>query len=248
MENISLEKTYLDIKTKFEDVLEIEPFSIVKSVNEHRNFWRPERVKVLLLAESHVFTSTTEHDKFMRYDGFSELIGCPANYVKLVYCLGYGEQNFARLNGNSGTPQFWKIFASCINQDLYAESEKILLSKTPNFYQRLNNKISLLEKLKDKGIWLVDASVVALYNDSIKPSPKITKEIIEISWKQYVSKVIQEVKPEKIIVIGKGVSKILKDKLNQINIPFHVQSQPQGIRSKKDLDETFQKYYEICNS
>ena len=245
---MSIEKAYLNIKTKFENVLELEPFDVVRSVDNHRNFWKPKKVKVMLLAESHVFTSKTEHEHTMRYDGFSELNGCPPNYEKLFYCLGYCEQNLVRLYGNSGTPQFLKIFASCINQDLYAESEKILLSKTPNFYQRLNNKISLLEKLKDKGIWLVDASVVALYNDSIKPSPKITKEIIEISWKQYVSKVIQEVKPEKIIVIGKGVSKILKDKLNQINIPFHVQSQPQGIRSKKDLDETFQKYYEICNS
>ena len=244
---MSLEETYLDIQKKFENILEVEPFSIVKSVDDHRNYWKPDRVKVLLLAESHVFTSTTEHDNLMRYDGFSELIDCPTNYVKLVYCLGYGEQNLVRLNGNSGTPQFWKIFASCINQDLYTESGKIQLSKTPNFYQRLNNKISLLGKLKERGIWLVDASIVALYNDNIKPSPKIMKEIIEISWEQYVSKVIQEIKPEKIIVIGKGVSKILEDKLKKINIPFHVQSQPQGIRSKKNLDETFEKYYEICN-
>jgi len=242
-----LEKAYLDIKTNFQDILEMEPFSVVKSVNEHRNFWKPERVKVLLLAESHVFTSITEHDNIMRYDGFPELIGCPTNYVKLVYCLGYGEQNLVRLDVNSGTPQFWKIFASCVNRDFYSEGKKILLSKTPNFHQRLNNKISLLEKLKDKGIWLVDASIIALYNNNIKPSQKITKEIIEISWKQHVSKVIHEVKPEKIIVIGKGVSKILEDELNKINIPFHVQSQPQGIRSSKGQQETFEAYYEICN-
>ena len=245
---MSLEKVYFDIKTKFEDFLEIEPFSIVKSVNDHRNFWKPNKVKILLLAESHVYTSNTEYDNTMQYDRFPELIACPVNYVKLVYCLGYGEKYLVRLDGNTGTPQFWKIFASCINRDFYSESEKILLSKTPNFYQRLNNKISLLEKLKENGVWLVDASIVALYNDNIKPSPKIIKEIIEISWEQHVSKVIHEIKPEKIIVIGKGVSKILEDELNKINIPFHVQSQPQGIRSKKGQEEAFEKYYEICNS
>ena len=244
---MSLEKTYFEIKAKFENVLELEPFDVVKSVDDHRNFWRPEKVRVLLLAESHVYTPITKYDNTMRYDGFQELNGCPINYVKLVYCLGYGERKLVNLP-DRGTPQFWKIFVSCVSQNFDSEFKKIRISDTPNFHQRLHNKISILEKLKEEGIWLVDASIVALYNDNIKPSPKIMKGVIEISWEQYVSKVIHEVKPEKIIVIGKGVSKILEDKLNKIYIPFHVQSQPQGIRSKKDLDETFEKYYEICNS
>jgi len=245
---MSLEKTYFDIKKKFENILEIEPFCIVKSVDDHRNFWKPKKVKVLLLAESHVYTSITEYDNIMRYDRFPGLAGCPANYVRLVYCLGYGEKELVRLTANSGTPQFWKIFASCVNQNFYSESKKILLSKTPNFYQRLNNKISLLEKLKEKGIWLVDASIVALYNNNIKPSPKKMKEIIEVSWEQHVSKIIQEIKPEKIIVIGIGVSKVLEDELNKINIPFHVQPQPQARLSEKDIEKTFEKYYELCNT
>jgi len=245
---MSIEKTYLDIKRKFENVLQIEPLSVVKSVDDHRKFWKPNKVKVLLLAESHVYTSISEHDSIMQYDRFPQLKGCPQNYVRLVYCLGYGEQFLVRVNGNTGTPQFWKIFAACVNQNYQSKAEKILLSKTPNFYRRLNNKISLLEKLKEKGIWLVDASIVALYNDNIKPSPKIIEKIIEMSWKQYMSKVIQDTEPGKIIVIGKGVSKILEDELKKTNIPFHVQSQPQGIRSKKGLQESFEKYYEICNS
>jgi len=245
---MSLEKAYFDIKTKFENFLEMEPFCIVKSVNDHRNFWKPNKVKILLLAESHVYTSITEYDNIMRYDSIAELIGCPTNYVRLVYCLGYGEKDLVKLTANSGTPQFWKIFVACINQNFYSESEKILLSKTPNFNQRLHNKISLLEKLKEKGIWLVDASIVALYNNNIKPPPKIMTDVLRISWEQHVSKIIRETKPEKIIVIGKGVSKILEDELNKINIPFHVQPQPQARLSKKDIEKTFEKYYEYCNS
>jgi len=245
---MSLEKAYFDIKTKFENVVELEPFCIVKSVNDHRNFWKPNKVRVLLLAESHVYTSITEYNNIMRYDGFPELVECPENYVKLVYCLGYGENNLVNLRGNSGTWQFWEIFVSCINQNFHSEKKKILKKNTPNFHQRLRNKISILEKLKEKGIWLVDASIVALYNDTIKPPPKIMKEITIVSWEHHVSKVIHEVKPEKIIVIGVGVSNILEDKLNKTNIPFHIQSQPQGVRTKKGREETFQKYYELCNT
>ncbi|MDQ6666242.1 MAG: hypothetical protein M3Z23_17830, partial [Acidobacteriota bacterium] len=45
-------------------------------------------------------------------------IDIPRGFVRLVYCLGYGESHLldepieAR---NSGTPQFWKIFYSCLN-------------------------------------------------------------------------------------------------------------------------------------
>jgi len=244
---MSLEKAYLDIKTKFEDVLELEPFDVVRTVDEHRNFWKPEKVRVLLLAESHVYTSITKHNNIMRYDGFPQLIGCPTNYVKLVYCLGYGEKKLVNVP-DRGTPQFWKIFVSCVNQNFYSEFGKIQIKNTPNFHQRLHNKISILEKLKYKGIWLVDASIVALYNDNTKPIQKTMEKIIEISWKQYVSNIIHEAKPEKILVIGKGVSKILEDELKKFNVPFHIQPQPQARLSKKNIEKTFEMYYELCNS
>jgi len=48
-------------------------------------------------------------------------------------------------------------------------------------------------------------------------------------------------------VIGKGVHKILERELRQTNIPIHVQSQPQGIRTKAGITEAFEKYYELCN-
>jgi len=245
---MSLEKAHFDIKTKFENVLEIEPFCIVKSVNDHRNFWKPEKVKVLLLAESHVYTSITEHDHIMQYDDFQELVGCPTNYVKLVYCLGYGEKEFSKVNSKSGTPPFWKIFTSCVHQNFHSEKEKILLGKTKNQNRRLRNKISILEKLKEKGIWLVDASIVAV-NDTVKPPLKIKRMILKISWEHHISKVICETQPEKIIVIGKGVSEDLKVELNElknkINIPVIIQHQPQ---SRSLPEGYYEKYYELCNS
>jgi len=184
----------------------------------------------------------------MRYYGFSELRECPTRYVKLVYCLGYGEKDMVNVPTNRGTPQFWKIFVSCLNQNFNSEGKKILLSKTPEFLQRISNKISVLEQLKEKGVWLVDASIVALYNDTRKPDPDMMERIIKISWKSYVSKVIQDRNPEKIIVIGKGVHKILERELRQTNIPIHVQSQPQGIRTKAGIIEASEKYYKLCNN
>jgi len=138
-------------------------------------------------------------------------------------------------------------FCVCLNQNVNLEVKKILLSQTQDFYQRIRNKISILEQLKKKGIWLVDASIVALYNDTKKPDPEMMKKIIKISWRHQVSKIIQDVNPDKIIVIGKGVHKILDRELKQTNIPIHVQSQPQGIRTKVGIIESFEKYYKLCN-
>lgn len=248
MNYLSLEKAYSEIKEAIGNKLEFESFKVVKSVDEHRNFWKPNKVKVLLLAESHVFTRDSEHDSEMKYYGFSELKECPTGYVKLVYCLGYGEGHMVNIPTNRGTPQFWKIFVSCLNQNVNSEGKKILLTETPDFLERIRNKISMLEQLKKKGIWLVDASIVALYNDTRKPDSDMMERIIKISWRNYISKVIQEENPEKIIVIGKGVHRILERELRQTNIPIHVQSQPQGIRTKEGIKEAYEKYHRLCNS
>lgn len=249
MENlISIENTYFEIKKKFENTLDLESLEVVKSVDAHRNFWKPDKVKILLLAESHVYTSIQEHDTVMQYGRFHELEGCPANYVRLVYCLGYGEEFLARINPNPGTPQYWKIFAACIDENFRYEQEKILKTTTPNFTQRANNKISLLEKLKEKGIWLLDASIVALYNDSIKPSDDVMAQVIQICWKQYISEIIQETNPQKIIIIGKGVSKFLDFELKKLGIPFYVQPQPNSRLSSNEIKKMFERYYELCNN
>ena len=244
---MSLEQTYGKIKSAVGNRLEFESFDVVKSVDMHRSFWKPDKIRILLLAESHVFTRDSEHSTSMNYRGFSKLRDCPAGYVKLVYCLGYGEKNIANVQANRGTPHFWKIFVSCLNQNFDSEAEKILLSKTPSFCDRIRNKISVLDQLKEKGIWLVDASIVALYNDARKPDPGIMESIIKISWDNYVSRLVQTSNPEKIIVIGKGVHNIVEEELKQTGIHFHVQSQPQGLRSKEGLRKSFQKYYNLCN-
>jgi hypothetical protein len=240
-----LEITYSELKKKFVN-LDFEDYSVVKSVDDHRHYWKPEKVETLLLAESHVFTSKPEHETIMNYSNFHRLENCPDNYVRLVYCLGYGESILARVNKNPGTPQFWKIFASCVNKDFQYEQDKILKTGTPNFKQRLENKIALLEKLKQNGIWLLDASVIALYKDSFKPSEDIMQNIIQTCWKHYISETIQDIQPQKIIVIGKGVSKSLSNELKATGIPIFVQPQPNARLSSNEIKKMFERYYELC--
>ena len=88
---------------------EEQTFEIVKMVHDYRLYFKPEKVKTVLLAESHVYTSDDDFQSELPSDYLS---GYPKKYVRFVYCLGYGENELLNkpVPKNSGTPEFWKIF------------------------------------------------------------------------------------------------------------------------------------------
>lgn len=83
-----------------------------------------------------------------------------------MYCLGYGENRLLNQSiespANTGTPQFWKIFYSCANP-ITANSDFAPIQASTSPAQRIANKIRLLNTLQDLGVWLLDASLAALY-------------------------------------------------------------------------------------
>ena len=165
--------------------IEIEPLDIISTVESYRDFWKPDQVKVILLAESYVFTSTPDFNQRINLPMFPKLKlnNYPNNFVRFVYCLGYGENDslIGTLANNTGTPQFWKIFYSCLNQIHSNEDFSPILKNVTNFNERMTNKIHLLEELKAKGIWLLDTSLMALYRNE----KKVTEFKKNISF-QYV--------------------------------------------------------------
>lgn len=223
---------------------DIEPFESVELVEKYRRFWKPEKVRVVLLAESHVFTSNDDRKITLRK--IKELPGYPKEYARFVYCLAYGEKQLTNNSSHprrDGTPQFWKIFFSCANHVSDIKDFHPVLSCTPD-KQRLKNKIDLLCSLKKKGIWLVDASIVALY-----PNKKINKvKVIEKSWDCYTSNVVRDVKPEHIICIGKGVDRVLGKEIKRIvdSEKYTVIPHPNARLSQKEHMANFKLYSSIC--
>ena len=142
----------------------IESFEIIKTVHDYRLFWKPKRIKTVLLAESHVYTSNSDYGSYLN-TSYLKLPRYPNKYVRFVYCLGNGENEVLNLNipKNTGTPEFWKIFYSCCNKINSREDFKSILKSKTEFDIRMKNKIKLLNSLKDRGIWLLDASIIALY-------------------------------------------------------------------------------------
>ncbi len=86
-----------------------------------------------------------------------------------------------RLDDNSGTTQFWKIFSACLSKDENDLGFGRILKGNTSYFGRLRNKVSILQELKRKGIWLIDASIVGIYRGSID-DPEIKAKVIRTSW------------------------------------------------------------------
>jgi hypothetical protein len=103
----------------------------------------------------------------------------PRGFVSLVYCLSYGENE--SLCGkvidktNKGTPQFWTLFAACARGVEHVAGTKANKAFSSPFAsdllkggdlpveERLKAKLEVLEDLRSRGIWLLDASIFGWY-------------------------------------------------------------------------------------
>ena len=248
----SIEKTYESIQQNIPHNTRIDSLEVVKKVEEYRQFWKPEKTNVVLLAESHVYTDEKDYDAKCKSSILDEILlpenpNYPVNFVRFVYCLGYGENELLTRRPdrkNAGTYHYWKMFSSCV-----AENEEnlgfsgVLKRGTPSLFQRLRNKVNILRKMKEKGVWLLDASIVGLYGSGIKEDPDACNQIIEICWINYLREMIKDVQPKHILVIGKGVEESLRFRLQKLGFSPTVVRQPQGDRrnSQKQLEK-----YKVC--
>jgi len=223
-----------------------EPLDVLRRTEEHRSYWRPERVKVILLAESHVYTTPEELTRTITLPN-PVPSDIPRGFVRLVYCLGYGENQLLnqpiKSPKNSGTPQFWKIFYSCVNPVRSNIDFEGIQVGVP-LAERIGNKIAVLQRMREFGVWLVDTSLAALYEPGqVKPPPKILAECLRTSWDHNVGEVIKAAAPSQVVCIGKGVASALGDRLRAVSTRVTVVAQPNARLTAADHHQSFQTYY-----
>jgi len=239
----TLNETYMKIANILGD--EAESLESVQLVETYRRFLKPKKVRVVLLAESHVFTS--DEDRKIEIPTIAELPGYPTKYARFVYCLGYGERNLTTNPlhpKRDGTPQFWKILISCRDNITSASDFASVLGHT-TYSQRLQNKIALLNDLRDKEIWLVDASIIALYKNGKKVRGMF--HALQESWKSYTRNVVFSANPEHVICIGKGVASIVENDLKkEFKGRYTVIPQPNAHLSSEEHMSNFMTYSRIC--
>jgi len=154
-----------------------EHWEVVELARKYYNYWRPKETKVILLAESHAFTTK---ERAFEGPGLDESLlpeyKGPRGFLSLVYSLAYGENE--ALTGqavdklNKGTPQFWTLFAACSRGVEHVAATNNTKTKYASPFaadllkggglpveERLKAKLEVLEDLKKRGIWLLDASI-----------------------------------------------------------------------------------------
>jgi hypothetical protein len=229
----------------------LESLAAAECVERHRFDWRPVTVHTLLLAESHVFTSDGELRPML---GPHTLAARQLNqtFARFVYCLGYGENEFAgpTLPQTTGTPQFWKLFASCVRPPTNAAFAPLLKGGNPPFLGRIRAKLSLLEELRALGVWLVDASAIALYSPGGSRLHQSDYErVLRCSWDTHTGGLVTDAEPHSIVVIGKGVARALQARLSRLpNVQVHCVSQPQGCRTLGAIDEVYATLHRVCQN
>ena len=226
---------------------QIEPFESIDLVEKYRQYFKPVRVKVLLLAESHVFTS--DEDIKIRIHKISGLKDYPTKYAKFVYCLAYGERSLTKdINHpkRDGTPQFWKILYSC-NTTINTKDDFLpVLGRTPT-QERIKNKVNTLLSLKEKGVWLVDTSIAALYKNGNKL--RDMQKAISVSWQSYTKQVVLDADPRHVICIGKGVAReVERDLKKHFKGRYSVVAQPNSFLSSEEHMKNYIHYSRVCCS
>jgi hypothetical protein len=107
-------------------------------------------------------------------------------------------------------------------------------------------EVKIVRKMRDHGIWLLDTSIVGLYRSGIKKYPDTLSSVINISWRDYVKKIVQESNPNHVIVIGKAVESAVRYSLNRLNIDHTTIEAPQARLSSEKQQANYEKYREIC--
>jgi hypothetical protein len=131
--------------------------------------------------------------------------GLPQRYCRLVYCLGYGEDNMCEPAPvkNSGTWQYWDMFGQ-IGRGMGCTQPRKSISDAAT---RMAWKLDTLHALQAMGVWLVDASIIALYAPGGQRlfTGRRYERTIHDSWSRFVWPVVAHEPLEQIWVIGRGV-------------------------------------------
>ena len=225
-----------EIRVRFAERLKLpwgmESAAVMKAVMAHRAYWRPNDVRLLVLSESHVFTRETELAARVPLAVFGHE-HAPESFVRLVYCLGYGERDLVQgpVRGNVGTAQFWKLLTAGIDPALCAQ---VVERTQSDLLPRLAAKFSVLEALKARGVWLLDACPVALYAAS-QPKPKmaVLAQALELAWTAYTREAILDAAPRAVMIVGKMVHDGIGGRIQAMlgpTVPVQWMYQPQARR------------------
>lgn len=230
-----------------------EPPDAAVAAEACRQAWRPERVRVLLLAESHIATSAGDLACEVALPPGLDWPG-PRRFVRHVYCAGYGEPELLVPPAGSGppprggTPQFWRLLTAAEGADCPAWPA-IARRRGTTTAARMAAKAGLLHRLRARGVWLTDASLVALAVPALRRhgGASLDRLALRESWRLYHATLLPALAPAHVAVIGLGVARALAPDLDRA-FPgrWSALRQPNGARAMSHAHGIWNALATIC--
>jgi hypothetical protein len=185
-----------------------ECLDVAEEVERLRCQWRPERVRVVVLAESHVWTSRDETRSRVTQPN-----GIETGFARFIYCLGCGEPQLMALavKPNTNAWQYWRLFRDTVCEPTATSYRGLTKSGERDCQQRVQNKLHLLKKMQSAGVWLVDASVTAIYGNGIKLPPRHYRAVLKACWESHIREVLCGCEPSAVLIVGMGVDCAIGD-------------------------------------
>jgi hypothetical protein len=239
---MDLRECYDGIKRLNPD-LDLDSYEVVEEVSRIRELWRPKEIRVVLLAESHVHTSPEDSANRWHLPGTNY----KGSFVRFVYCIANGEKSLApEVGRNTGTSQFWKIFYSCLNRVNENRGFAPIVHSTPG-NERIANKIDLLIRMREAGIWLIDASIVSV--NHVKDEA-MRKGVLRYSWNHYTGPLIKSLSPvpKHILIIGRMLRSTLREEIVSLKIACTPLPQPQARLPSPGYFQFYKTYFEKCSA
>jgi hypothetical protein len=187
----------------------LEPDAVPHTVEKHRFAWRPAQVKLLLIGESHVYTSAEDFALRVRREALPNVARhAPPEFVRLIYCLGYGQGSVlsGRASRNGGTWQFWNIFGRL------ARTGRLPTTRTASAGFRIDWKVRTLVELQRRGVWLIDASLHGIYSPGgMRVGAGIGQALHACWWQHYGRWLVEQCPQAYRCAIGRRVFTVLGD-------------------------------------
>jgi hypothetical protein len=75
----------------------------------------------------------------------------------------------------------------------------------------VTNKLDLLNNMRGAGVWLLDASVTALYGNGIKLTKRDYRAVLKACWRYHIREVLCGCEPSAVLIVGRGVHDAIGD-------------------------------------
>ncbi len=127
---------------------------------------------------------------------------------------------------------------------------RVMKSSERDQAQRVLNKFELLRKMREAGIWLVDASVCALVRQRkrLVASDAYTS-VLKACWELHVREVLSACAPAAVLIVGKGVSDCIAGDVRSVlgpKVELKKIRQPNARLSGTDIECDRHTCFDLC--